>query len=82
MPESSDSTSIVTLSLSTENNGSPACTCSPALFSQLPNVPSSIDQPSRGIVIWMAIGYSLIRSRTASTIASALTATAASSVGL
>ena len=54
----------------------------PRFLSQSPNVPSSIDQPSRGIVIWMAMAYSLIRSRTASTIASALTATAASSGGL
>src|SRR5436190_1818011 len=45
------------LSFSRLNNGSPLFTTSPSFFNQLTKLPSSMDQPSRGIII--SIGMNL-----------------------
>ena len=57
LPRSSDSTSIVALSLSSAKNGSPAATWSPSFFNQPAKIPCSMDQPRRGTVISIGIAF-------------------------
>src|SRR5579884_1075954 len=56
-PEKSDSTSCVTLSVSTSKSGSPFSTCSPSLFSHFRTTPDSIPWPSRGSLTSDATAY-------------------------
>ncbi len=81
VPASKDSTSWAALSDSSTNRDWPACTWAPFSTSHSRKTPSSIDQPSRGTVISIAI-YSSIRSKTASLISSAPMVTAPSRLGL
>ena len=59
-PASSASISCTALSVSTENNGSPALTASPGFFSQAANCASSIDQPCLGRMTGKAMGVYLL----------------------
>ena len=56
-PRSRDSTSCVTLSVSTSKSGSPFATASPSFFSHFVTVPDSIPWPSRGSLTSEAIAY-------------------------
>ena len=56
-PAKSDSTSCVTLSVSTSKSGSPFATASPSFFSHFVTVPDSIPWPSRGSLTSDAIAY-------------------------
>ena len=89
-PLSTASISWTAFSPSSSNSGSPARMNSPSRRFQPANVPSSIDQPSRGIVtlcamVWPfqnAADHSANRSRNACSIAVELGTTAASRGGL
>ena len=54
-PAKSDSTSWVTLSVSTSKSGSPFSTCSPSDFSHRVTVPDSMPWPSRGSLTSLAM---------------------------
>ena len=82
-PASTASMSCAAFSPSSSKTASPGRMRSPSFYNHRTNVPSSMDQPSLGIVIVKAMfDYSFINSRMAFSIVSACGTTACSSGGL
>src|SRR6185437_15468561 len=81
MPLSMDSTSCATLSVSTVNKISPACTTSPSCLSHSATLPVSIVQPRRGITTSTATRASSLASSTSAVSGSSLGQQVAYSLG-